>query len=60
MGVGWISAPTGSENETLRQVLVDKLDLLTIIEGRMTLKDALTAKVDAAEQQGEWWYPLGR
>jgi hypothetical protein len=47
----------GSRNNL---ILVDKLDLLTIVEGRMTLKDALTAKVDAAEQQGEWWYPLGR
>jgi hypothetical protein len=47
----------GSRNNL---ILVDQHDLVSIFEGRMTLKDALTAKVDAAEQQGEWWYPLGR
>ena len=47
----------GSRNNL---ILMDQHDLVTIFEGRMTLKDALTAKVNAAEQQGEWWYPLGR
>jgi hypothetical protein len=41
-------------------VLMDRDDLLYILEGRMPLEDALTAKVNAAEQQGQWWYPLGR
>ena len=26
----------------------------------MSLEDALTAKVEAAEQRGEWWHPLMR
>jgi hypothetical protein len=39
---------------------MDKLDLITIFEDRMDLKNALATKVNAAEQQGEWWYPLGR
>lgn len=47
----------GSKNNL---VLMDRDDLLTIFEGRMTLKDALTAKIDAAEQRGEHWHPLGR
>jgi hypothetical protein len=47
----------GSRNNI---VLMDNLDLLHIIEGRMVLKDALTVKIDAAEQRGEWWFPLGR
>jgi|1186.fasta_scaffold1013029_2 hypothetical protein len=29
-------------------------------EGRVTLVDALIAKIDAAEQEGKVWYPLGR
>ena len=41
-------------------ILADKQDLITIFEGRITLKDALIAKVNAAEQEGQWWYPLGR
>lgn len=41
-------------------ILMDQLDLVAIIEGYMTLEDALTAKVEAAEQRGEWWYPLMR
>jgi hypothetical protein len=41
-------------------VLVDSQDLITIFEGRMSLTDAITAKVDAAEQEGKSWLPLGR
>lgn len=41
-------------------ILMDHMDLVAIVEGLMTLEDALKAKVDAAEQRGEWWYPLGR
>lgn len=41
-------------------ILMDRVDLITILEGRMALRDALTAKVDAAEQRGTWWYPLCR
>ena len=41
-------------------ILVDAQDLIAIFEGRVTLQDALTAKVDAAEQEGRAWFPLGR
>jgi hypothetical protein len=41
-------------------VLVDSKDLITIFEGRMMLRDVLTAKIDAAEQEGQWWHPTGR
>lgn len=47
----------GSRNNL---VLVDGQDLITIFEGRMSLTDALAAKVDAAEQEGRSWLPLGR
>ncbi|MGQ0719900.1 MAG: hypothetical protein ACT4NP_21775 [Pseudonocardiales bacterium] len=39
-------------------ILMDQKDLIIIFEGRLALKDALTAKIDAAEQQGEPWHPL--
>ncbi|AEA29011.1 hypothetical protein Psed_6947 (plasmid) [Pseudonocardia dioxanivorans CB1190] len=41
-------------------VLVDGQDLIMIFEGRLALVDALIAKIDAAEQEGKVWYPLGR
>jgi hypothetical protein len=41
-------------------VLVDGQDMVTIFEGRIALVDALIAKIDAAEQEGKAWYPLGR
>lgn len=41
-------------------ILVDHHDLTAVFEGRFTLPDALTVKVDAAEQEGRAWYPLGR
>lgn len=41
-------------------ILMDKKDLIAILDGILTLKDALTAKVDAAEQEGKIWHPLGR
>ncbi len=47
----------GSRNNL---ILVDDKDLITIFEGRLALTDALTAKVDAAEQEGRFWHPLGR
>jgi len=47
----------GSRNNL---ILADRADLLEILEGRMSLEAALTAKVDAAEQEGKWWLPLGR
>ncbi|SES40004.1 hypothetical protein [Lentzea albida] len=47
----------GSRNNL---ILVDAQDLITIFDGRMTLSDALIAKIDAAEQEGRCWLPLGR
>ena len=41
-------------------VLVDGQDMVMIFEGRIALVDALIAKIDAAEQEGKAWYPLGR
>jgi hypothetical protein len=41
-------------------VLVDRDDMITIFEGRISLTDALIAKIDAAEQEGKPWHPLGR
>ncbi len=41
-------------------VLFDGRDLTLIFEGQIGLVDALTAKIDAAEQEGQWWHPLGR
>jgi hypothetical protein len=39
---------------------VDAQDLIAIFEGRITLPDELIAKIDAAEQEGRPWHPLGR
>lgn len=47
----------GSRNNI---VLVDGQDLIGIFEGRYTLPDALSEKIDAAEQEGVAWRPLGR
>lgn len=41
-------------------ILVDRQDLIEIFEGRATLPDALLEKINAAEQEGRCWYPLGR
>jgi hypothetical protein len=49
-----------ARNSRNNLVLVDVHDLIAIFEGRITLLDALTEKVDAAEQTGEAWHPLGR
>jgi len=48
---------TGSRNNL---ILMDALDLVTVFDGRMSLTDALIAKIDAAEQEGKPWYALGR
>ncbi|MFD4636559.1 hypothetical protein ACFWN2_04540 [Lentzea sp. NPDC058436] len=47
----------GSRNNL---ILLDAQDLIAIFDGRMTLSDALIAKIDAAEQEGRCWLPLGR
>lgn len=53
----FLKMPRGGRNNI---VLFDDRDLLTIFEGRVTLPDALIEKVDAAEQEGRPWHPLGR
>jgi hypothetical protein len=53
----FLQMPRGSRNNV---VLVDAQDLIAIFEGRITLPDALIAKIDAAEQEGRPWHPLGR
>lgn len=47
----------GSRNNI---VLADQRDFIEIFEGRVTLPDALLAKINAAEQEGSCWHPLGR
>ncbi len=47
----------GSRNNL---VLVDAIDLTSILEGRISLTDALAEKIDAAEQRGVFWHPLFR
>jgi hypothetical protein len=47
----------GSRNNL---VLVDAYDLVSILEGRISLPDALAEKIDAAEQRGVFWHPLFR
>ena len=39
----------GSRNDV---ILVDAQDMIAIFEGRVTLPDALIAKIDSAEQEG--------
>lgn len=41
-------------------ILADDRDLIEVFEGRIKLPDALLAKINAAEQEGRYWYPLGR
>jgi hypothetical protein len=53
----FLNMPRGSRNNV---ILVDAQDMIAIFEGRITLPDALIAKIDAAEQEGRPWHPLGR
>jgi hypothetical protein len=39
-------------------VLFDGRDVALLFEGSVGLVDALTAKIDAAEQEGRMWHPL--
>lgn len=52
-----ISVARGSRNNL---VLVDGYDLTAILEGRISVADALIEKIDAAEQRGIYWHPLFR
>lgn len=47
----------GSRNNL---VLVDGYDITAILEGRISVADALLEKIDAAEQRGVSWHPLFR
>lgn len=49
-----------ARNSRNNLILVDGQDMITIFEGRIALADALIAKIDAAEQEGKAWHPLGR
>jgi hypothetical protein len=49
-----------ARNSRNNLVLVDGQDMIMVFEGRISLPDALIAKIDAAEQEGKAWYPLGR
>lgn len=49
-----------ARNSRNNLVLADAQDLITVFEGRMALTDALAAKIDAAEQEGRCWHPIGR
>jgi hypothetical protein len=53
----FLQMPRGGRNNV---ILVDAQDLIAIFEGRITLPDALIAKIDAAEQEGRPWYPVRR
>jgi hypothetical protein len=52
-----LNVARGSRNNL---VLVDAFDLISILEGRISLPDALIEKIDAAEQRGVFWHPLFR
>ena len=52
-----VTTARGSKNNV---ILMDGQDLSAIFEGLYVLPDALTAKIDAAEQEGRPWHPLGR
>jgi len=47
-----------ARNSRNNMILMNKDDLVAILEGYVTLEDALLTKVQAAEQRGEWWCPL--
>ena len=49
-----------ARNSRNNLILFDAADLIAVFEGRVALDDALSEKVDAAEQQGVAWHPLGR
>jgi hypothetical protein len=50
-----IRTSRGSRNNV---VLFDGRDVAMLFEGSVGLEDALTAKIDAAEQEGRMWHPL--
>jgi hypothetical protein len=51
----FINTSRGSRNNV---ILFDGRDVSLLFEGGVGLEDALTAKVDAAEQEGRMWHPL--
>lgn len=51
----FMRAARGSRNNLL---LVDGQDLTLILEGSISLLDALDYKIQAASQEGRWWAPV--
>lgn len=51
----FMNAARGSRNNLL---LVDGQDVTLILEGHISLPDALDYKIQAASQAGRWWAPL--
>jgi hypothetical protein len=51
----FIKTSRGSRNNVM---LFNGRDVSLLFEGGMGLEDALTAKIDAAEQEGRMWHPL--
>ena len=49
-----------ARNSRNNLILTDAHDMITVVEGRMALTDMLVAKIDAAEQEGRCWHPIGR
>jgi hypothetical protein len=50
-----IKTARGSRNNV---ILFSGRDVTLLFEGNVGLEDALTAKIDAAEQEGRMWHPL--
>ncbi len=57
LGSGEVLAEAGA---LLNLVLMDGQDLALILEGRISLREALRTKLDRAAQQGILFYPLGQ
>jgi hypothetical protein len=51
----FINTSRGSRNNV---ILFNGRDVTLLFEGGVGLEDALTAKIDAAEQEGRMWHPL--
>jgi hypothetical protein len=51
----FVKTSRGSRNNV---ILFNGSDVSLLFEGNMGLEDALTAKIDAAEQEGRMWRPL--
>ena len=50
----------GEASDLLNLILIDGQDLASILEGRISLIEALQLKLDKAAQQGTIFYPLAQ